>query len=141
MKKNKQRHSGCRGGLWALLAAVLIWGAASPDAQARPRKDLDGQRTGAHAIKLDKADKDKLSPPHDEVDWSYLKLQRGGTLVVRVEADGPVKIQITDASGKDLKSEEGAAGATASLKAEAGIYYIAVSSTTKVRYSLEASLK
>lgn len=128
-------------GLWALLAAVLLWGAAAPDAHARPRKDLDGQRTGAHAITLGKADKDRLNPPQDEVDWSYLKLQSAGTLTIRVDADGPVKIQITDASGTQLKELEGKGDLTASLKAEAGIYYIAISSTTRVQYTLEASLK
>jgi dipeptidyl aminopeptidase/acylaminoacyl peptidase len=128
--------------LWASALALVSW-VAWPQAapEAKPRKDMDGKRLGAHLLALGEEHKDSLDPPEDEVDWLYVKVGKAGQLQVRVDGgESRLVIQLTDASGGKLQTAEGRGVLSVSVKAEPGIYYVEVSAPGKAAYVARAQI-
>lgn len=125
------------------LALVLLELGA---ALAAPRRDPDGQRRRAQKIALDTPSQDSLAAPDDLEDWRYIELDAPARLVVEVTlepGDAPVKLAITNATGKVLaETDAGDGKRELSLKATPGIYYIQlVTAEGKADYTFSLSLK
>jgi hypothetical protein len=125
-------------GACALLAAsaLLIAAPSSADGMAR---DADGSRMQARVQALRTTQQDSLQPPIDRVDWRTFKLANDAAVSVIVRsspAQIPVQVQLTDGRGNVLVSGGKAGGDTLRRQLSAGLYYVSVSASARVDYSI-----
>ncbi len=136
----KNVHSLLKRGLiisGTLLSLVVV---TSAFAQGR---DADGSRLQAKTIKMSSTQRDTLLPPRDRIDWRSIKVASNTKVTFSVKhkpIKASVKLLLTDARGNQVataSSSKGSAAISQTLKP--GVYYIAVSSSAKVSYSLSVN--
>ena len=114
--------------------------AAMPAQLGAVSRDADGSRMQAREMALGAADSDALSPPSDAVDWRYLRLSEAHRLVVEVNgapASVPVTVQLTSAVGDRIAQASSSKGrATLSTQLDPGLYYVSVSASADLRYTM-----
>ena len=124
-----------------LLAGTLVGGVLLSSSLAiGEARDADGSRLQARSIKLSSTQRDTLLPPRDSVDWRSFKVTTDGAVLISVShkpASASVQVSLTDARGSQLGSSSSSNG-TASIRKtlKPGVYYISVSSSDKVSYSI-----
>ncbi len=124
-------------GLAVFVGAGLLLGASSATANAR---DSDGSRLQASSMSLGSTKRDTLVPPRDRADWRSFKVTSKGNVSISLThkpAKATVSVALTDARGKSVTSASSNKG-SASIRQplSPGIYYVSVSSGSKVSYSL-----
>ena len=106
-------------------------------------RDADGSRLQASSVSLGSSSRDTLSPPHDRADWRSFKVkatQRVSLSVSSKPAKASVQLSLLDARGNRVASASSADGAASlSSSLEPGLYYVAVSASEKVSYSLNVN--
>lgn len=125
-------------GACALLASSVLLLAAPSRADGMAR-DADGSRMQARVQALRTTQQDNLQPPIDRVDWRTFKLVNDATVSVSVRsspAQLPVQVQLTDGRGNVLVSGGKAGGDTLRRQLSAGLYYVSVSASARVDYSI-----
>ena len=133
-----------RSKLSSLILTVVLAGAvgfgtwfAPSEVQAR---DSDGSRLGASEQKLGTTRDDTLNPPDDRADWRYIQIKEAKTVRFSLDVkptDKSADLTVTRATGDELETsstEEGSA--EIERKLDPGIYYVEVTSSSKVSYSL-----
>ncbi len=121
------------------IGALCVVGGAEVEANAR---DADGSRMQARAMKLGQTQKDTLMPPRDRVDWRSFKLDKAQSVSVSVKgkpASATVRVELTDSRGSSVQSTSFSGGsATLNADLEPGVYYVSVSASARVSYSISA---
>lgn len=102
-------------------------------------RDADGSRMQARVHPLRTTQQDSLRPPLDSVDWRTFKLQGDAVVTVRVTSTPkqvPVQVQLTDGRGNVLVTGGRAGGETLRRQLASGLYYVSVSASAQVDYSI-----
>lgn len=124
----------------ALTAVVLIVGLGCTVQAVGASRDADGSRMQAREHKIGSTVSDRLAPPSDTVDWRYVRVAKAHDLALSLTskpADKPVRLQVTNAVGKPIMEGATQKGQLSlSRRLDAGLYYVAVSSSGKAEYSL-----
>jgi len=123
-----------------IVAAVLLLGLLGGSSAFASGRDSDGSRMQARPHEPGERAQDQLSPPSDNVDWRYFRLSEASDVTIEVDANpgsAAVKVTITDAMGKSITSVVTSDGkVTTRRRLDPGLYYVAVSCTTSVAYTL-----
>ena len=103
-------------------------------------RDADGSRMQARAISLGSSASDSLSPPGDSVDWRYVRVPSSALLTVSVStnpSNASARVSLTDSVGKTIRSGTTRKGkVTLRSRVEPGLYYMSVSSSASLKYTL-----
>lgn len=121
------------------LASILLCLCFVTDVMAQIR-DPDGTRMQARPMRVGSSQSQSLTPPHDVVDWRYIKLERPTEITIEVSGqpeNAALRVVLTSATGDELSSVVARAGsATIKRSLEAGIYYVSVGSTQSASYRI-----
>lgn len=103
-------------------------------------RDSDASRMQARKIDVGTSESDSLSPPDDQIDWRYFKLDERKSVTVTVSGaaeNATMKLELTTATGSKL-DEVGTSRGTATLKVtlDPGIYYFSVSAKRSTSYDV-----
>jgi hypothetical protein len=118
------------------VGAVLIL--SSPQLLAGGR-DSDASRMQAKKVELGSTENDSLSPPNDQVDWRYFKLDARKSVEVSISGasdNANVEIALTTATGSKIDAATASRGsATVKTTLDPGIYYFSVSAKRSTKYT------
>jgi hypothetical protein len=123
-----------------VLTTIALLMLASPQLLASGR-DSDGSRMQAKRVDVGASESDSLSPPNDQADWRYFKLDARKSVDISVSGvaeKANVELVLTTATGSNIEATTASRG-SASLKAtlDPGIYYFSVSAKGSTKYTVE----
>lgn len=131
------RHMG-RAVAGIVVASVLLM--AAPQLWAGGR-DSDASRMQAKKVAVGSSESDSLSPPNDQVDWRYFKLDERKTVKVSVSGaseKADVELALTTATGSTIEKATATRGsATVEATLDPGIYYFSVSAKGSTTYTAD----
>lgn len=103
-------------------------------------RDPDGTRMQARQMSVGSTQSQSLTPPHDVVDWRYIKLERSMEITIEVSSQPEnvgIRLVLTSATGDELATVMTRAGSgTIKRSLDAGIYYISVGSSQSASYRI-----
>ena len=119
-------------------ASVLLM--AAPQLLAGGR-DSDASRMQAKKVEVGSSESDSLSPPNDQVDWRYFKLDERSSVDISVSGASEkagVELKLTTATGSVIDQATATRGAaTVEATLDPGIYYFSVSAKGSTKYSVD----
>ncbi|MGM0556184.1 MAG: hypothetical protein ACQEVA_07380 [Myxococcota bacterium] len=102
-------------------------------------RDSDASRMQARQIEVGSSENDSLSPPDDQIDWRYFKLDERKSVEVSISGAADkagLEVSLTTATGSKIDSKSASRGsATVEATLDPGIYYFSVSAKGSTKYT------
>lgn len=103
-------------------------------------RDSDGSRLGATQHPLGTSAEGELSPPDDDVDWRYTKVEEAQSVDFSLQIEPEEEdttLTLTRATGDELEEvsvDDGSAEIETEL--QPGLYYVKISASSAISYTL-----